>query len=269
MLKIRCVLIVFILMGFQNTFSQSIKVSGRIKSNTNIENIHVINITAQVFTITDKKGLFTITAKLNDTLKFSSVQHKLKEVVVSKEIISTKVIFVTLEEHINELNEVVVGKVLTGDLLSDITNTAGEPPINFYDVGIPGYTGKPATQSERKMDEATTGPNGKKLKWYSPLTGSIPLNPILNGLSGRTKMLKNRVKLEEREVLMQSIKSRLSKDFFVSNPLDEALKMDFFYFCADDENFVKHCKNQRDFKILIFLRMKYIQYLKNINSNKK
>ena len=136
-------------------------------------------------------------------------------------------------------------------------------------MGIPGYTGKPATQSERKMDEATTGPNGKKLKWYSPLTGSIPLNPILNGLSGRTKMLKNRVKLEEREVLMQSIKSRLSKDFFVSNPLDEALKMDFFYFCADDENFVKHCKNQRDFKILIFLRMKYIQYLKNINSNKK
>ena len=62
---------------------------------------------------------------------------------------------------------------------------------------------------------------------------------------------------------MQSIKARLSKDFFASNPLNEDLKMDFFYFCADDDRFIKHCKNQTDFKILVFLRMKYKQYMAN------
>jgi len=237
-----------------------------VGSKTNIENIHVINITAQVFTITDKKGLFTITAKLNDTLKFSSVQHKLREVIISNEIISNKVIFVKLTEQINELDEVFVGKVLTGDLLSDIKNTEGEPPINFYDVGITGYTGKPATQSERRLSEAG---EFKPKMLLGLLGGGLPLNPILNGLSGRTNMLKNRVEIEEKEMLLQVIKSRLSKDFFVSNPLKEVLKMDFFYFCADDENFLKHCKNQSDFKILIFLRMKYKKYLDNINSIKK
>ena len=266
MLKIRCVLMVFVMIGFQNTFAQSIDLSGRIDSKTNIENIHVINKTAQVFTITNENGLFTITAKLNDTLKFSSVQHRLKEVIVSKEIISNKVVFVKLEELINELDEVVVGKVLTGDLLSDIKNTEGEAPINFYDVGIPGYTGKPATQSERRLSEAG---EFKPKMLFGLLGGGLPLNPILNGLSGRTKMLINRVKIEEKETLLQAIKSRISIDFFISNPLEEVLKMDFFYFCADDENFVKHCKNQSDFKILIFLRMKYKQYLENINSNKK
>jgi len=245
---------------------QTIEILGRLESKTNIENIHVINKTAQVFTITDKKGLFTITAKLNDTLKFSSVQHKLKEVIVSKEIISTKAIFVKLDEQINELDEVFVGKVLTGDLLSDIKNTEGKPPINFYDVGIPGYTGKTATQSKRRLSEAG---EFKSKMLFGLLGGGLPLNPILNGLSGRTKMLKNRVAIEEKETLLQGVKSNLSKDFFVSNPLDDTLKIDFFYFCADDGNFVKHCKDQSDFKILIFLRMKYKQYLENLDSNKK
>ncbi|MFV9551966.1 hypothetical protein [Algibacter sp. PT7-4] len=248
--------------------SQSIEILGRVESKTNVENIHVINKTAQVFTITDKRGHFTITAKINDTLTFSSIQHKLKDIIVSKEIIKNKVVYVVLNEQINELDEVVVGKVLSGNLMQDINNVEGKAPINFYDVGIPGYTGKPATQSERRLSEASNfAPKaGGSL---GGMGGSVSFTPLINALTGRTKMLKNRVKIEEKETLMQSIKGRLSKDFFASNPLDETLKMDFFYFCADDENFIKHCKNQTDFKILIFLRAKYKQYLLNSNLDKK
>jgi hypothetical protein len=194
-------------------------------------------------------------------LQFSSIQHKLKTIIVNETIIRFKALSVNLEEQINELDEVLVGKVLTGNLLLDINTTTGEPPINFYDVGIPGYTGKIATQSERRLSEAG---EFKPKMLLGVLSGGLPLNPILNGISGRTKMLKNRVKTEEKEALMQSVKGRLAKDFFISNPLDETLKMDFFYFCADDENFLKYCKNQTDFKILIFLRMKYRQYQENV-----
>lgn len=239
----------------QAAFSQSVEISGKVGSKIDVENIHVINKTAQVFTITNNKGEFKISASLNDTIIFSSIQHQPKMVVVDKNMVLFKAIKITLDEQVNELDEVVVGRVLTGNLLSDIKNVKGDAPINFYDVGIPGYTGKPATQSERRLNEAITG------------AGFIPLNPILNAISGRTKMLKNRIKLEEREALMQSIKGRLSKDFFMSNPLDEALKMDFFYFCADDENFIEYCQNETDFKILIFLRHKYKQYMENLKLN--
>lgn len=246
---------------------QSIEILGRVESKTNIENIHVINKTAQVFTITDNNGSFTITAKLNDTIRFSSIQHKIKDIVVSTEIIINQAVFVKLDEQINELDEVIVGKVLTGDLLSDIKNTEGKAPINFYDVGIPGYTGKPATQSERKLSEASSF-NPKAGGSLGGAGGAISFTPLINAITGRTKMLKNRVKIEVKESLMRSIKARLSKDFFASNPIEETAKMDFFYFCADDENFIKHCKNQHDFKILIFLRMKYKQYLRNSNTLK-
>jgi len=179
-----------------------------------------------------------------------------------------KAVKVDLEKLITELDEVVVGKVLTGNLLLDINNTEGEPPINFYDVGIPGYTGKIATQSERRLSQAS-GFNPKAGGSLGGPGGSVSVTALINAISGRTKMLKKRVEIEEKEELMQSIKGRLSKDFFASNPLDEDLKMDFFYFCADDDHFIKYCKDQTDFKILIFLRQKYKQYLANLSETKK
>lgn len=267
MLKIKYLVLIIVLFGIEIAFSQSVEISGKIESKIGVENIHVINKTAQVFTITNSKGEFKITVSLNDSLTFSSIQHQIKTVVIDKNILFFKAIKVTLDEQINELDEVLVGKVLTGNLLSDIKNTKGDPPINFYDVGIPGYTGKPATQTERRLDEASN---------FSPKAGgslggaggSISAVALINAISGRTKMLKARVALEEREVLIQSIIGRLSKDFFASNPLEEDLKMDFFYFCADDENFIKYCKNETDFKILIFLRHKYKQYLENLDATK-
>lgn len=265
-LKIKLVFIGILLFS-QIVVSQSVDVSGKIESTIGLENIHVINKTAQVFTITNAQGEFTIRVSLHDTLTFSSIQHQLKTVVVDKNIILFKSMKVLLEEQINELDEVLVGKVLTGNLQSDINNTKGKPPINFYDVGIPGYTGKPATQSERRLSEASEF-RPKTGGSLGGVGGSVSLNPILNAISGRTKMLKARVALEEREDLMQRIIGRLSKDFFMSNPLDDDLQMDFFYFCADDENFIKYCKNETDFKILIFLRHKYKQYIENLETTK-
>jgi hypothetical protein len=266
MIKTKYVSFLIFLLTFQIGISQTVEISGKVESIDDLENIHVINKTQQIFTITNSKGEFNIKAKLNDTLVFSSIQHKMKLVVVDKNMVLFKALKVTLEEQVNELDEVLLGKVLTGNLLSDIKNTEGNPPINFYDVGIPGYTGKPATQSERRLSEASSF-SPKAGGSIGGLGGSVAFTPIINAITGRTKMLKARVKLEEKEDLMLSIKGRLAKDFFSSNPLDEPLRADFFYFCADDENFIKQCKNKGDFEILIFLRMKYRQYLENLKTN--
>ncbi|GAB1856680.1 hypothetical protein MHTCC0001_15150 [Flavobacteriaceae bacterium MHTCC 0001] len=103
-------------------FSQTIEITGRVTSKGNVENIHVINKTAQKFTITDKKGHFKIPAALNDTLSFSSVQHQTKDIIITKDIITSKGITITLNEQINELDEVKIGNMLTGNLLTDMNN---------------------------------------------------------------------------------------------------------------------------------------------------
>lgn len=254
----------YFMFGVQFLCAQTVLLNGLIESQLNSENIHIINKTSQVFTISDKLGRFIITAKINDTLVFSSVQHKKKEIVVNDFIISTKKINVKLEEQINNLDEVVVGKVLTGDLLSDIGNAETDAPINFYDLGIPGYTGKIATQSERRLAEAG---DFKPQMLLGLLGGGVPLNPILNGISGRTKMLKTRVKLEHEEVLMQEIKAEYFPDFFKFNELDETLRMDFFYFCLEDENFAKRCRNKTNVEVFDYLKEKLVAYKVNLQSN--
>ncbi|WP_162623263.1 hypothetical protein [Confluentibacter sediminis] len=252
------------LLWFHLGMSQSAEIVGIVKSYVSVENVNIINKTTYNYAITNAKGEFKILVKLNDTLQFSSMLHKTKYVVIDKNILLLKVIKVNLEGHINELKEVTVGNLLSGDLLKDIQNIEGKPPINFYDVGIPGYTGKIATQSERRLSEASS----LDPKLGGSLGGvgvSISATALINAISGRTKRLKSMVKLEENEVLIQSIKGRLGKDFFASNPLEDDLRMEFFYFCGDDENFIKYCKNQTDFEIFEFLRMKYKQYLENRN----
>lgn len=237
--------------------SQTKDIKGLIIANSDVENIHVINKTSQKFTTTNAKGEFTIQAKLMDTIVFSSVQYKLKAVQISERIMKVKAITIFLEELVNVLDQVTVGKVLSGDLNIDINNSDEERPIDFYDVGIPGYKGKPKTQNERRLYEAD---HGKYISWGFGF--AINTNKILNAITGRTKKLKERVRLETNDVMMYDIKARLSHDFFITFPLDEERRIEFFFFCSEDENFQARCKNKSDIEVFEFLKEKYTEYHK-------
>lgn len=241
--------------GSQISLSQTVEIIGVIESNDDVENIHIINKTSQKFTVSNSDGKFKIAVKLNDTLVISSVQNKLKIFTVNQDVILSKSITIKLEEQINQLDEVVIGNVFSGDLLSDVKSIK-EEPISAKKLGIPSYQGKPMTQSQRRLHEATTG------------GGFLPLTPILNAISGRTKKLKNQIKLEANEVLMYSLKSKFSKDLFYENPLDEDLIMDYFYFCSEDQTFLTRCKGKSDLEAFAFLKEKLVHYKRNREENK-
>ncbi|WP_290702054.1 hypothetical protein [Lacinutrix sp.] len=95
------------------------------------------------------------------------------------------------------------------------------------------------------------------------LAGGLPLNPILNGISGRTKELKKRVALEENTALMNVVKNKLSEAFFKENELDEELRAEFFFFCSEDETFEARCASS-DLEALKFMKEKYIKYKENL-----
>jgi len=60
----------------------STKLEGRVYSkDAHVAATHVSNISSKKGPITDAGGFFTILVKLNDTLVFSAVQYKRKEVV--------------------------------------------------------------------------------------------------------------------------------------------------------------------------------------------
>ena len=153
-MKIKFLVVFFFLGSLNSANSQTIEILGEVKSSNNLENIHIINKTEQKFTITNSEGKFKISAKINDTLVVSSIQNKLISLVIDIEHVLSKRITITLEEQVNELDEVVVGKILTGDLLKDVKNIEGAP-VTSQSLGIPSYQGRLLTQSERKVKEAS------------------------------------------------------------------------------------------------------------------
>lgn len=250
----------FVLVAFcfvSLSYAQSVEINGKvIVDDDEIEGIHVINKSASKFTITQENGAFRILVNLNDTIIFSAIKYKPKEVIVNAEIFKTKILTVYLNELVNQLDEVIVGKVLTGNSLSDIESLDVKREINFFDLGIPGYTGKPLTLSENRYNEATTG------------GGIVPINPILNYLSGRTKQLKNQIKLERLSDCMDIIRGNLSILFFEANELDEAYREEFFFYCMEDDEFSIICLLKNDLRTLDFLKMKLENYQENLQIEK-
>lgn len=243
---------------------QTVDLKGQIIADDDLEGIHILNNTSHTFTISNSKGEFSIPIKLNDTLVFSGVSYALEKVVVDEDLMNSRDLTVYLTEKVNTLDQVVVGKLLTGDLSSDLANSGVERTVNFFDLGIPGYVGKPKTQTERRL---YTAGDFKSIHLLGLLAGSLEVDPILNAISGRTKLLKRRVHLEDKDKCIDRTKSKLSQILFTAHPLEESYRNEFFYFCADDGQFDNLCIINDDFKTLEFLTEKLVSFKAILQSN--
>lgn len=244
--------------------AQSITLEGQVIADSDVENINVMNVTSKVNTITDVKGRFRITAKLHDTIIFSSLIYKPMKILIDEQTLGNKSLVVHLINAVNELDEIVLGKILSGELGDDIENVEGKAPVNFFNLGIPGYTGKLATQSERRLSEASSfKPSGGSSGFG--LGAAMQFTPIINAISGRTKMLKARVLHESKDDLLHRIKTTVAKEFFKFYTLDEARHIEFLYFCESDPTFMQRCNQKSDLEIFVYLKEKLEQYKKNLN----
>ncbi|MEK9613028.1 MAG: carboxypeptidase-like regulatory domain-containing protein, partial [Flavobacteriaceae bacterium] len=76
--------------------------------NTKVVAANVVNNTAQLTTITDEDGEFEIEVAEGDEIVFSSVQYRIRSIVITQDILKKSRLVVSVNENINELKEVVV-----------------------------------------------------------------------------------------------------------------------------------------------------------------
>ena len=246
--------------------AQTKDLNGQLIANDEVEGLHILNKTAAKYTISNDDGSFVIPAKVSDTLVISGVKYQLEEVIITASIIELGEFNVQLKEKVNELNEVVVGKILTGNLESDLENSEAEPKINFYDLGIPGFTGKPLTQNERKLFDADGGDMVGLVGGTYGGGPSLNLNKFLNTISGRTKKLKAIVELDNRSSCIERLRRDYESYIFEKDTLAENLHNEFFLFCQEDARFLNLCKENNDLELLEFLLAKLEIYQENRTS---
>ncbi|MDA9843741.1 hypothetical protein N9V25_03755 [Flavobacteriaceae bacterium] len=76
--------------------------------NTAVVAANVVNNTAQINTITNSEGEFEIEVAVGDEIIFSSVQYKIRAVIITPEVLAKNRLVVSVNENITELKEVVV-----------------------------------------------------------------------------------------------------------------------------------------------------------------
>jgi len=79
-----------------------------IYRNVNVVAANVVNIDAQINTITDGEGEFEIPVKVGDEIIFSSVQYMIRTVKINPDIIQKNRLIITVNEKINALEEVII-----------------------------------------------------------------------------------------------------------------------------------------------------------------
>lgn len=227
---------------------------GRIlEGEAGITNVHILNLSANDATISDAQGNFRIPAKVGDTVLLSAIRYQRKTFRVDAEMLRASLLSIELEPFVNELDEVVLYPYnLTGDLDQDLTNVPVEEAVTASSLGLPNANAKVKTQSERKLFEATTG------------SGLIPLNPVLNAISGRTRMLKRRLARDRAYEQTQQVRSRYPDSLFVRELGIPQIRIpDFMYFCEVDPGFAPLAKSADRLRMWDFLRDKSLEYRKN------
>ena len=91
----------------------------------------------------------------------------------------------------------------------------------------------------------------------------LNLNKFLNKITGRTKKLKQAVKIEKERNILTHIEEVVGPELFKIENLSEDLVPQFYYFCADDPNFQQRCANISDVQILQFLQEKLKEFKAN------
>ena len=127
--------LLFILLIGQLSFGQiatSRMLKGQVRNDlAPIENVIVFDVNAKVGTVVNQYGYFTLMAKVQDTLVFSSLTFKSKKVVLKEEDFINKVLVVNLEIFTNELSEVLI---LAKKQLNPIQGgTQKYVDMNFFD----------------------------------------------------------------------------------------------------------------------------------------
>lgn len=229
------------------TFSQSV-LKGKIANSGDTEGIHVFNKTFQKYTITNADGEFDIEAKLNDTIVFSAIQYQLKHIIVTKDLLDKDYLHILLVAQINELDAVYIKPKLSGDLLADTQRIKTKELFTAKTIGLPNAHVKPPTPSERKLYTATHS------------AGGLPIDAIINAISGRTKFLKKQVELERKSNLELSIYDVFENTMLNDFKIPKSKIYDFLYYVSSDSLFSQIVNTKSNIIIYDFLQAKAQEY---------
>ncbi len=185
-----------------NTITEKTIVSGKVLDAANdlkLANVHVLNLSQVVGTITDTKGEFSIAANVNDTLYFSYIGFKPIKVRVTNDWLKFGDVKIKMTAVSIALEEVVVSEIpLSGYLEIDAKRI---PIYDNYRYSISGLNS--GYEGGNKQPSAVT-----------KVLGSIfnPADFLYNTFSKKGKELRKLRKMKQDDEIKSLLESKFDRE---------------------------------------------------------
>lgn len=200
-------LFVIVLLTSLSLFSQERKIlTGKVLADgIGLKDVYIINTTAQDEVKTNATGSFSIAAAAGDEVVVYNPQIMKRKFVLNEDSFKNMPLVITVTKKAYELDEVVLDKDMSVDEVS---------------LGLVPADQKQYTYAERHVYAATTGLIG----------------PIINAITGRTKMLKKDLATEKKKSVLEDIRYIYPEDELMENLHMPKEYIDGFYYYAAENN---------------------------------
>ncbi|UYW01239.1 hypothetical protein K5I29_12425 [Flavobacterium agricola] len=223
---------------------QNTRLKGIVSNHQNtLEQVLVTNRNNQNSSISNRLGKFSVAAQVNDTLVFTHTEHAPKQLIITAKNLEEDELLIILKPNFTLLDEVKI-------------NTKANVAL---ELGILQKPAKEYTKSERllkaasEMEVSTTG---------GVMGGGVgmSLDPIINAITGRTKMLKKVIEKEGNNRIFNRIKSNY--DTYLQEELlltQDATRHAFISYLSGIENIDRYLFSANDEANLFYIKQLYLQ----------
>ena len=230
--------IIYITALFFSILGYSQSVSGKVETEEglSIANVLVINIKTNEKVNTDENGKFTISAKLQDEIRFikkgyDRVSHIVKSADFDKHIL------LQMRKSETAINEVVIIPKSKIDRLKK-------------DIEVP--TVKKGTESKPKP-----------AKWKDVL--ALDIDAFEELITGNARRKKTRYKYEEMQADILQVKEFLGEEYFIKNKIPSERIHEFLEFSIIEKPEIKkHMKAGNQTQIMMILEKLFLIYHKRL-----
>lgn len=244
------------LMFFLSTLStaQSRKqMNGRIiVPDASSADVLILNLNTEQEVKSNADGSFTLLAQPQDVIDFASSNLEYVRKIVSNSDFIQSEFKVYMKAKRIVLDEV------------EIVN---KKSYSAVDMGILTKPAKSYTPAERRLK---TAGDFKPIHLLGLLGGTLPVDPIINAINGKTKRLKKELVLERNQKRLLRFQSLFPEEELVANLkiVGDDL-MEFTYYVLDEDDFKKMMDAGDRNKMLFYLIQKYSEFKNQKSINEK
>ena len=240
--------VIMLLLSVQVFAQENHKLYGKVVAYGDaVPGVYVINKRTGAEIKTDNNGLFDLEVRIGDELAVYSPAIVTRNFTVNKGWFDDEPFVLSVDQQFYELEEVVIEQRVTSESL-----------------GLVPKGQKRYTPAERRL-KAASAIEPTWLAGQGSVGGAVPFDPLINALTGRTKMLKTALETEKKEMLKEKIKGLYNEDELINElRIPQEYVEGFIFYLIEDETFVASL-NENSTKtdlLLVELSAKYLELLK-------